>query len=477
MADVIDTQLVVLGGGPGGYAAAFLAADHGFNVTLIEARERPGGSCLHVGCIPSKALLHAAKLITDARDAGHVGVTFAAPKIDINGIRGHWQKVVDTLSKNLVSLSKARKVNLVHGVGRFVDANTIEVEGGSRYRFEHCVIATGSIPAKPAMFNLPTPRVMDSTGALKLEDLPAKLLVVGGGYIGLEMGYVYAAIGSKVTLVEMTDGLLPGVDRDLVKPLQDRLTRTKLFEAILLKTKVAKVEEVKDGVRATLESPDGKQAQEVFDRVLVSVGRWPNSKNIGLDKAGVAVNDKGFVVVDEQRRTNVPHIFAIGDIAGEPMLAHKATYEGKIAVEVLSGEPSVYDARAVPAVVFTDPEIAWCGLTETEAAKQGKPVKVLKFPWTWSGRALTLGRTEGLTKILVDPETERVLGVGIVGVEAGEMLGEAMLAIEMSASARDIAMTMHAHPTLLETIGEAAEGMYGMSAHQLPPKKEPAKVS
>ncbi|MFO0844039.1 MAG: dihydrolipoyl dehydrogenase [Gemmataceae bacterium] len=477
MADVIDTQLVVLGGGPGGYAAAFLAADHGFKVTLIEARERPGGSCLHVGCIPSKALLHAAKLITDAKEAGHVGVTFATPKIDINGIRGHWQKVVDTLSKNLVGLSKARKVNLVHGVGRFVDANTIEVEGGSRYRFEHCVIATGSIPAKPQMFNLPTPRVMDSTGALKLEDLPARLLVVGGGYIGLEMGYVYAALGSKVTVVEMTEGLLPGVDRDLVKPLQDRLTRTKLFDSILLKTKVAKVEEVKDGVRATLESPDGKQTQEVFDRVLVSVGRWPNSKNVGLDKAGVAVNEKGFVVVDEQRRTSVPHIFAIGDVAGEPMLAHKATYEGKIAVEVLSGEPAVYDARAVPAVVFTDPEIAWCGLTETEAAKQGKPVKVLKFPWSWSGRALTLGRTEGLTKILVDPETERVLGVGIVGVEAGEMLGEAMLAIEMSASARDIAMTMHAHPTLLETIGEAAEGYYGMSVHQLPPKKEPAKVS
>ncbi|MFO0878403.1 MAG: dihydrolipoyl dehydrogenase [Gemmataceae bacterium] len=476
MADVIDTQLVVLGGGPGGYAAAFLAADHGMQVTLIEARDRPGGTCLHVGCIPSKAVLHAAKLITDAREAAHIGLTFAEPKIDINGVRGHWQKVVDTLSKNLVGLSKARKVNLVQGVGRFVDPHTIAVEGGAQYRFQHCVIATGSLPARPPAFNLPTPRIMDSTGALKLEDVPARLLVVGGGYIGLEMGYVYAALGSKVTVVEMTDGLLPGVDRDLVKPLQDRLARAKLFEAILLKTKVAKVEEVKNGIKATLEAPDGKATEEVFDRVLVSVGRSPNSNNLGLEKAGVTVAERGFIPVDPQRRTNVPHIFAIGDVAGEPMLAHKASYEGKIAVEVLAGEPSVYDARAIPAVVFTDPEIAWCGLTETEAAKQGKAVKVLKFPWAWSGRALTLGRTEGLTKILVDPDTERVLGVGIVGVEAGEMLGEAMLAIEMSASARDVAMTMHAHPTLLETIGEAAEGYYGLSVHQLPPKKAPAKA-
>jgi dihydrolipoamide dehydrogenase len=474
MADVTDTQLLVLGGGPGGYAAAFLAADHGMKVTLVEARERPGGTCLHVGCIPSKAVLHAAKLITDARDAEHAGLKFPPPQIDVNGVRGHWLKVVDTLSKNLVGLAKARKVVVVHGVGRFLDPNTVEVEGGGRYRFEKCIIATGSVPAKPAAFNLPTPRIMDSTGALKLEDVPPRLLVVGGGYIGLEMGYVYAALGSKVTVVEMTDGLLPGVDRDLVKPLQDRLTRTKLIQAILLKTKVAKVEEVKDGIKATLEAADGKTSEQVFERVLVSVGRSPNSKNIGLEKAGVAVNERGFIQVDAQRRTSVPHIFAIGDVAGEPMLAHKATYEGKVAVEVLAGEPSVYDARAVPAVVFTDPEIAWCGLTETEAAKQGKAVKVLKFPWAYSGRAMTLGRTEGLTKILVDPATERVLGVGIVGVEAGEMLGEAMLAIEMSASVRDIAMTMHAHPTLLETIGEAAEGYYGLSPHQMPPKKEKA---
>jgi dihydrolipoamide dehydrogenase len=476
MPDTIDTQLLVLGGGPGGYAAAFLAADHGLQVTLVEAGERPGGTCLHVGCIPSKAVLHAAKLITDAREAEHIGLKFAAPKIDVSAVRGHWQKVVDTLSKNLVGLSKARKVNLVHGTGKFLDANTVEVEGGARYRFKNAIIATGSAPARPPVFNLDTPRLMDSTGALKLEEVPARLLVVGGGYIGLEMGYVYAALGSKVTVVEMTDGLMPGVDRDLVKPLQDRLTRTKLFESILLKTKVTKVEEVKDGLKATLESPDGKVSEHTFERVLVSVGRRPNSRDVGLDKAGVKVDERGFVVVDDQRRTSVPHIFAIGDVAGEPMLAHKATYEGKIAVEVLAGEPAVYDARAVPAVVFTDPEIAYCGLTETQARQQGQEVKVLKFPWAYSGRAMTLGRTEGLTKIIADPETERVLGVGIVGVEAGEMLGEAMLAIEMGASVRDIALTMHAHPTLLETLGEAAEAHYGLSPHQLPPKKEKAKA-
>jgi dihydrolipoamide dehydrogenase len=477
MAETINTQLVVLGGGPGGYAVAFLAADHGFKVTLIEARERPGGTCLHVGCIPSKAVLHAAKLITDVRDAKYLGLDFGTPKIDINGVRGHWQKVVDELSGNLVKLSKARKIDLVNGLGKFVDPHTIEVEGGKRYRFEQGVIATGSLPASPPAFKLSSPRIMDSTGALKLEELPPRLLVVGGGYIGLELGYVYAALGSKTTVVEMTEGLLPGVDRDLVKPLQDRLTKTKLFDAILLKTKVVKVEETREGIRATLEGPDGKKSEQVFERVLVSVGRRPNSREIGLDKAGVEVDERGFVKVDGQRRTNVPHIFAIGDVAGEPMLAHKATYEGRIVAEVLAGEPAVYDARAVPAVVFTDPEIAWCGLTETEAQKQGRKVVIKKFPWAGSGRALTLGRREGMTKIIVDPETERILGVGIVGVEAGEMLAEGMLAIEMSATARDLAMTMHTHPTLSETVGETAEAFYGGGVHQLPTRKETAKTS
>ncbi len=467
MPEVIESQVVVLGGGPGGYAAAFHAADKGKEVTLVEARERPGGTCLHVGCIPSKALLHAAKLITDAREAAHVGVTFAAPKIDINGVRGHWMKVVENLSSNLVKLCKARNVQVVNGRGQFVDAKTLEV-GGTHLRFENCVVATGSLPTRPPAFNLSTPRVMDSTGALKLEDVPARLLVVGGGYIGLEMGYVYAALGSKVTVVELTDGLLPGVDRDLVLPLGKRLEG--FFDKIYLKTKVVKLEETPKGIKAVLEGEEIKDKEPVFDRVLVAVGRQPNSRELGLEKAGVAVDDKGFIKVDECRRTSVPHIFAIGDVAGEPMLAHKATYEGKIAAEVICGEPSIYDVRAVPAVVFTDPELAWCGLTETEAKKQGREIKRVRFPWLGSGRAMTLGRTEGLTKLIVDPETERVLGVGIVGVEAGEMIAEAMLAIEMGATARDLALTMHAHPTLSETVAEAAESVFGTGTHQFPRK-------
>jgi dihydrolipoamide dehydrogenase len=469
MADVIETQLIVLGAGPGGYPAAFLAADKGMKVTLIDARERPGGTCLHVGCIPSKAVLHAAKLLTDARDATHIGIDFGTPKIDINGVRGHWQRVVETLTGNLGRLSKARKIDYVTGRGRFVDGRTIEVEGRGRYRFENCIVATGSVPALPPSLHLASSRLMDSTGALKLEDVPPRLLVVGGGYIGLEMGYVYAALGSKVTVVEMTDGLLPGCDRDLVLPLHKRLE--KLFDRIYLKTKVAKLEETPQGIRATLEGEGVVDKQPVFERVLVAVGRRPNSRDIGLDKAGVAIDERGFIQVDERRRTTAERIYAIGDVAGEPMLAHKATYEGKIAVEVIAGEPAVYDARAVPAVVFTDPEVAWCGLTETEAQRTNREIKRVRFPWAGSGRAMTLDRTEGLTKLIVDPETDRVLGVGIVGAGAGEMIAEAMLAIEMAASARDLAMTMHAHPTLSETIMEAAESLYGLGVHQMPAKR------
>ncbi|HEY7428178.1 MAG TPA: dihydrolipoyl dehydrogenase [Gemmataceae bacterium] len=465
----MDTQLIVLGAGPGGYAAAFLAADKGMKVTLIDTRERPGGTCLHVGCIPSKAVLHAAKLITDARDAAHIGLTFAPPKIDINGVRGHWMKVVDTLTGNLGRLSKARKVDYVVGRGKFIDGRTIEVEGGNRYRFENCIVATGSVPAVPPSLKLPSPRVMDSTGALKLEDVPPRLLVVGGGYIGLEMGYVYAALGSKVTVVELTAGLLPGVDRDLVLPLHKRLE--KIFDKIYLKTKVAKLEETPKGIQATLEGEEVADKQPVFERVLVAVGRRPSSRDLGLEKAGIEIDDKGFIKVDERRRTTAERIYAIGDVAGEPMLAHKATYEGKVAVEVIAGEPAVYDARAVPAVVFTDPEVAWCGLTETEAKRDNREIKRVRFPWAGSGRAMTLDRTEGLTKLIVDPETDRVLGVGIVGAGAGEMIAEAMLAIEMAASARDVAMTMHAHPTLSETVMEAAESLYGLAVHQMPPKK------
>jgi dihydrolipoamide dehydrogenase len=469
MADTIDTQLLVLGGGPGGYAAAFLAADRGMTVTLIDARDRPGGTCLHVGCIPSKALLHTAKLLTDARDAARIGIKFGNPTIDINAVRGHSQKVVDTLTGNLGRLAKARKINYVVGRGRFVDGRIVEVEGSGRYRFDNCIIATGSVPAVPPSLHLASSRVMDSTGALKLEEAPPRLLVVGGGYIGLEMGYVYAALGSRVTVVEMTDGLLPGCDRDLVLPLHKRLE--KLFDKIYLKTKVARLEETPKGIRATLEGEEVADKQPIFERVLVAVGRRPNSRDIGLDKAGVTANDKGFIEVDERRRTTAERIYAIGDVAGEPMLAHKASYEGKIAVEVISGEPAVYDARAVPAVVFTDPEVAWCGLTETEAKRDNRDIKRVRFPWAGSGRAMTLDRTEGLTKLIVDAQTDRVLGVGIVGAGAGEMIAEAMLAIEMSASARDLAMTMHAHPTLSETVMEAAESLYGLAVHQMPAKK------
>ncbi len=468
MADTKDTDLVVLGAGPGGYAAAFLAADKGMKVTLIDARDRLGGTCLNVGCIPSKALLHVAKLVTDARDAAHLGVGFGTPKIDVNAVRAHEQKVVETLTGNLGRLAKARKIDYVQGRGRFVDGQTVEVEGGARYRFKNCIIAVGSSPTKLPWMDLPTPRVMDSTGALKLEDVPNRLLVVGGGYIGLEMGYVYAALGSKVTVVELTDGLLPGVDRDLVKPLHKRLEG--LFDKIHLNTKVTKLEETPKGIKATLEGADVKDKEPVYDRVLTAVGRKPSSRDVGLDKAGVAVDEKGFVKVDERRRTTAERIYAIGDVAGEPMLAHKATFEGKVAVEVITGEPAVYDVRAVPAVVFTDPEVAYCGLTETEAKKQNREVKVVKFPWVGSGRAMTLGRTEGLTKLILDPESDRLLGVGIVGVEAGEMIAEAMLGIEMAASARDVALTMHAHPTLSESYMEAAESLYGLAPHTLPKK-------
>jgi dihydrolipoamide dehydrogenase len=468
MPDTKETQLLVLGAGPGGYAAAFLAADKGMKVTLIDAGPRPGGTCLNVGCIPSKALLHAAKLITDARDAKPLGVEFAPPKIDVDGVRNHWLKVVETMSKNLAFLCKARKVDYVSGRGTFLDAQSVQVNE-TTYRFGHCIVATGSVPTRPPAFFTGSPRVMDSTGALKLEDVPPRLLVVGGGYIGLEMGYVYAALGSKVTVVELTEGLLPGVDRDLVLPLHKRLET--LFDKIYLRTKVVKLEEAKGRIKATLEGPDVADKEPAFERVLVAVGRKPNSSDLGLEKAGVEVDDKGFIKVNEQRRTTAEKIFAIGDVAGEPMLAHKATYEGKIAAEAILGEKAVYDVRAVPAVVFTDPEVAWCGLTETEAKKQKREVKKVKFNWLASGRAMTLARTEGVTKLLIDPETERVLGVGIVGVDAGEMIGEAMLAIEMSATAKDLALTMHAHPTLSETIFEAAEDFYGVATHKAPSKK------
>jgi dihydrolipoamide dehydrogenase len=469
MPDVVENDLVVIGSGPGGYAAAFLAADKGMHVTLIDAGEKPGGTCLHVGCIPSKALLHTAKLITDARGAGAFGVQFGPPKIDVNGVRGHWIKVVDTLAKNLLELCKRRKVEFVRGRATFVDSQTIQLDDGSRRRFKNCIIATGSVPAKIPSLSIDSPRVMDSTGALRLEDVPGSLLVVGGGYIGLELGYVYAALGSKVTVVELTGGLLPGVDRDLVRPLQARLAP--LFANTYLDTKVAKLSETKKGIQATLEGPEVKDKEPVFDRVLVSVGRKPNSKNLGLEKTKVQVDEKGFIKINDQRRTDDEHIYAIGDVAGEPMLAHKASYEGKVAVEAIAGEPAVFDARAIPAVVFTDPEIAYCGLTETDAKRDKREVEVARFPWAASGRAATLGRTEGLTKIIVDPESERVLGVGIVGEGAGELISEGVLAIEMGATARDLSLSIHPHPTLSETYPEGAESLHGTATHLYRPKR------
>jgi dihydrolipoamide dehydrogenase len=469
MPDAIENELIVIGAGPGGYAAAFLAADKGMQVTLIDAGPKPGGTCLHVGCIPSKALLHVARLITDARDAAPLGLDFGKPKIDIAGVRGYWHKVVDGLAKNLAELCKRRQVEWVQGRAMFEDARTIRLEDGSRRQFRNCIVATGSVPVRPPMLNLESRRVMDSSAALQLDELPKSLLVVGGGYIGLELGTVYAALGSKVTVVELTGGLLPGVDRELVRPLQTRLTS--LFDKIHLNTKVAKIEETKAGIRATLEGEEISEREPTFERVLVAVGRRPASKGLGLENTRVQVDEKGFVKVDAQRRTTDEHIFAIGDIAGEPMLAHKAAHEGKVAVEAIAGEAAAFDSRAIPAVVFTDPEIAWCGLTETEAKKQNREVKAARFPWGASGRATSLLRTEGLTKILVDPETDRVLGVGIVGVGAGELIAEGVLAVEMAASARDLALSIHPHPTLSETLSEAGESIHGSTTHLYRPRK------
>jgi dihydrolipoamide dehydrogenase len=463
MADIPETELIVLGGGPGGYAAAFHAADKGMRVTLIDAAKKPGGTCLHVGCIPSKALLHTAKLITDTRDSADLGIHFDKPRIDVDGVRSHWMNVVGKLANNLLAMCKMRNVTFVSARGTFVDSHTLQLDDGSQRRFQHCVLATGSSPARPPMLAIESPRVMDSTAALRLEEIPKTLLVIGGGYIGLEMGYVYAALGSQVTVVELTPTLLPGVDPDLVRPLKKRLE--KLFNGIFLNTKVTRVAEVDKGVQVVLDGPEVVEKQPIFDRVLVAVGRMPNSKNLGLEKTKVKVNARGFVEVDAQRRTADDAIFAIGDVAGEPMLAHKATYEGKIVAEVLHGEPAAFDVRAIPAVVFTDPEVAWCGLMENEAQRDGREVKTAIFPWAASGRAATLGRQEGLTKLVIDPATDTVLGVGIVGVEAGELIGEGVLAVEMGASALDLHLSMHPHPTLTETIMEAAELAHGNATH------------
>lgn len=468
-----EAQLVVLGGGPGGYPAAFHAADHGMDVTLVNDESTPGGVCLHRGCIPSKALLHVAKLINEADEASDWGVTFSKPKIDLDKLRGFKQNVINSLTGGIGQLAKARGVKHIQARGTFIDSNTLELKkpDGSteQLRFKHCIIATGSSPTMPGFFNIGDDRVMDSTGALALADVPGKLLVVGGGYIGLEMGSVYAALGSQVTVVEMLPGLLPGADRDLVRPLQKRLTG--MFHAIHLSTKVASLKaNGKKGIVAELVG-DGVDSPQTFDRVLISIGRRPNSAKLGLENTKVEIDDNGFIKIDTNQRTADPSLMAVGDVAGEPMLAHKATREAKVAVETLLGQPVEFDNIAIPAVVFTDPEIAWCGLTENEAKAQGREVAIVRFPWAASGRAQTLARTEGITKLIIDPKTERVLGVGITGPGAGEMIAEGVIAVETAAVVRDLSDSIHAHPTLSETIMEAAESYFGQATHSYRPKK------
>jgi dihydrolipoamide dehydrogenase len=468
-----NTNIAVVGAGPGGYAAAFLAADLGMTVTLIDPELNPGGVCLYRGCIPSKALLHVAKLIEESEQATNWGIDFAAPKIDLARLRSWKEGVVKKLTGGLGILSKQRKVHYIQGRAAFENSTTLRVtkaDGSEEsLTFDRIIIATGSRPAIVPTLKLDTPRMMDSTGALNLEDIPGTLLVVGGGYIGLELGSVYAALGTRVTVVEMLPGLLPGADRDLVLPLHKRLE--KLFDGILLNTTVSSVKDEGTGIRATLKAQDGNTQEKVFDRVLVSVGRKPNSEIPGLDKTHVQVSQRGFIQVNKQLQTDDPAIFAIGDVVGEPMLAHKASHEGRVAVEAIAGQKVAFEPNAIPAVVFTDPEVAWCGLTETQAQNENREIKVAKFPWAASGRAVTIDRPEGMTKLLFDPQTERVLGVGIVGAGAGELIAEGVLAVEMAALASDIAMTIHPHPTLSETVMESAEVFFGTSTHIYRPKR------
>src|SRR5678815_2427837 len=469
MADSV--QVAVLGAGPGGYAAAFYAADLGMQVALIDEEKNPGGVCLYRGCIPSKALLHVAKVIDEAKHAGNWGVSFGEPSIDVNKLRSYKQGVVDKLTAGVGSVTKLRKVKFIQGRATLTGPNSLKVAGASgdtELQFEHLILATGSHPTKIPSLSLDSPRMMDSTSGLELPDVPKSLLVIGGGYIGLELGSVYATLGSKVSVVEMTPGLLPGADRDLVGVLEKKLK--KLFAAIMLTTKVVKVVAEGKGIRVTFEG-DIADKEQVFDRVLVAVGRRPNSKICLLYTSAVKVDAKGFIETDPQRRTAERTIFAIGDVAGEPILAHKASHEARVAVEAIAGHKAVFEPQAIPAVVFTDPEIAWCGLTETEAQKQGRKVEIAKFPWAAIGRAIAIDRPDGMTKLVIDPGTERILGVGIVGSGAGELIAEGVLAVEMAALATDLKLSIHPHPTLSETLMEAAEVFFGQSTHIYRPKK------
>jgi len=468
----IQCDVLVLGAGPGGYTAAFRAADLGQQVVLVERYNALGGVCLNVGCIPSKALLHMAKVITEAEEAGHAGISFGKPKIELDKLRAWKDGVIGKLTRGLGGLAKQRKVQVITGRGEFASPNTVRVEtaeGVKTVAFRHCIIAAGSSVAKIPGFPYDDPRIIDSTGALKLAQIPKRLLVIGGGIIGLEMATVYDALGSKITVVELMDGLIPGADRDVVRPLAKRIE--KRYENILLKTKVAKIEAQKDGLKVTFETADGKTSTDTFDAALMAVGRRPNGREIRAEAAGVTVNERGYIPVDKQQRTNVPHIHAIGDICGEPMLAHKATYEAKIAAEVIAGHKAAFDARTIPSVAYTDPEIAWMGLTETEAQKQGIDYDKAVFPWTASGRALATGRDEGMTKLLIDRHTRRVIGAAMAGVNAGELIAEAVLALEMGADAHDLGLTIHPHPTLSETLFFAAEMAEGTITDLYVPKK------
>jgi dihydrolipoamide dehydrogenase len=471
-----STQLVVIGAGPGGYAAAFYAADMGMQVTLVDPEPNPGGVCLYRGCIPSKALLHVAKLIGEAKHAPAWGITFGAPKIEIDKLRAFKDQVVQKLTGGLGQMNKLRKVTYLQGRATFVDTKTLSIDmvagGKQSLTFEHAIIATGSRPTAVPSLSIQSPRVMDSTGALDLPDIPKTLLVVGGGYIGLELGSVYAALGTKVTVVEMTPGLLPGADRDLVNILHKRLEQN--LSKIRLKARVVEMADVKNGVKVKIEGEALADAdrEQTFDRVLVSIGRKPNSEIPGLDKTPVKIKERGFISVNSAMRTDAPNIYAIGDVVGEPMLAHKASHEARVAVDVALGHNAVFEPQAIPAVVFTDPEVAWCGLTETEAQKQGRKVEIAKFPWAALGRALAIDRPDGLTKLVIDPDTERVLGVGIVGAGAGELIAEGVLAVEMAALASDLKLTIHPHPTLSETLMEAAEVFFGESTHVYRPKRK-----
>jgi dihydrolipoamide dehydrogenase len=467
-----STQLAVIGGGPGGYAAAFLAADLGMQVTLIDPELNPGGVCLHRGCIPSKALLHVAKLLTEAQHAAQWGIEFAEPKIDLDKLRAWKDGIVRKMSGNLGQLAKQRTVKFIQGRASFLDASTLRIQKNQEeetLKFDRAILATGSRPATLPNLSLDSPRVLDSTSALDLPDIPKTMLVIGGGYIGLELGTVYTALGTKVSVVEMMPGLLPGVDRDLVSILARRLG--KVFDSIMLKTTVVEMKEQKDGIKVTFQGAEAKEPEHVFDKVLVSVGRKPISSGLGLENTKVEIDQRGFVKVGLDRRTAEPTIYAIGDVAGEPMLAHKATHEGFVAVEAIAGHRVAFEPRAIPAVVFTDPEIAWCGLTETQAQAEDRPIKVARFPWGASGRATTLDRNDGVTKLVIDPETERVLGVGIVGTGAGELIAEGVLAVEMDALAADLKLSIHPHPTLSETVMESAEVFYGQSTHLYRAKK------